>query len=56
MIYLFLLGYGGCCAFAYPPYQLTYAHICNQLDPLALTIDPRSIRIIKSIENVLKAT
>jgi len=53
-IFIFTIGYGGSCAFAYPPYQLTYAHVCNQLDPLALTIDPRSVRVIQAIENILK--
>ncbi|CAF4466336.1 unnamed protein product [Rotaria sp. Silwood2] len=47
-------GYGGSCAFAYPSQQLTYAHVCNHLDPYAFTIDHRSIRIIQAIENILK--
>ncbi len=54
VIFIFIIGYGGSCAFAYPPYQLTYAHVCNQLDPLALTIDRRSVRVIQAIENILK--
>ncbi len=49
-----MIGYGGSCAFAYPPYQLSYAHVCNQLDPVAVTIDPRSIRTIQAIENILQ--
>ncbi|CAF4498108.1 unnamed protein product, partial [Rotaria sp. Silwood2] len=49
-----LLRYGGSCAFAYPSQQLTYAHVCNHLDPYAFTIDHRSIRIIQAIENILK--
>ena len=49
-----MLGYGGSCAFAYPQYQLTYAHVCNQLDPLALTIDSRSIRVIEVMENIIQ--
>ncbi|CAF3319233.1 unnamed protein product [Rotaria sp. Silwood1] len=47
-------GYGGSCAFAYPSQQLTYAHVCNHLDPYAFTVDHRSIRIIQAIENILK--
>jgi hypothetical protein len=54
LIFIFYIGYGGSCAFAYPPYQLTYAHVCNQLDALVLNIDPRSRRIIKAIENIIK--
>jgi len=49
-----MIGYGGSCAFAYLPCQLTYAYVCNQLDPLALTVDPRSTRVIQTIENILK--
>ena len=49
-----LTGYGGSCAFAFPPWQLAYAHVCNQMDPTALTIDPRSLRLIQAIELVHK--
>ncbi|CAF1270939.1 unnamed protein product [Adineta steineri] len=47
-------GYGGSCAFAYPSQQLTYAYICNQLDPLSFTIDIRTKHIIQAIENIFK--
>lgn len=46
-------AYGGACAFAYPSKQLTYAHVCNQLDPLALTVDCRTMRVIETIESIL---
>ncbi|CAF1292533.1 unnamed protein product [Rotaria sp. Silwood1] len=46
-------GYGGSCAFAFPPHKLAYAYVCNQLDPVAFTIDPRSVRVIQAIENIL---
>ncbi|CAF1319330.1 unnamed protein product [Adineta steineri] len=46
-------GYGGSCAFAFPPHQLTYAYACNHLDPGALTIDPRNARVIQAIEKIL---
>jgi hypothetical protein len=49
----FKIGYGGSCAFAFPPYQLAYGYVCNQLNPIAITIDPRSIRVIQAIENIL---
>ena len=51
---IFILGYGGSCAFAFPPQQLAYAYVCNYLDPAALTIDPRTIRIVQTIENILR--
>ncbi len=53
-LYSLMIGYGGSCAFAYPPSQLTYAHVCNQLDPLALTVDIRSVRVIDAIKTILQ--
>ncbi|UJR08147.1 hypothetical protein I4U23_012423 [Adineta vaga] len=47
-------GYGGSCAFAYPSCQLTYAYVCNQLDPLSLTVDYRTTRILHVIEEILQ--
>jgi len=49
------IGFGGSCAFAFPPYQLSYGYVCNQLDPATLTIDPRSVRVIQTIENILNS-
>ena len=51
---IFLLGYGGSCAFAFPPRQLAYAYVCNYLDPAALTIDPRTLRMVQTIQNLLR--
>jgi hypothetical protein len=49
------IGFGGSCAFAFPPYQLSYGYVCNHLDPAALTVDPRSVRIIQAIEYILSS-
>ncbi|CAF2624732.1 unnamed protein product [Rotaria sp. Silwood2] len=46
-------GMGGSCAFAYPPQQLTFAHVCNQLNFGMPTLDPRTVRLLKVIENIL---
>ncbi|CAF3622653.1 unnamed protein product [Rotaria sp. Silwood1] len=46
-------GFGGSCALAYPPDQLSYAHVCNQLDTSGFIIDQRSIRLLKAIQYVL---
>ncbi|UJR36823.1 hypothetical protein I4U23_029536 [Adineta vaga] len=46
-------GYGGSCAFAYPIHQLAYGYVCNHLDPSALNVDPRNLRVIQAIENIL---
>jgi hypothetical protein len=44
---------GGSCALAYIPQQLAYAHVCNQLDFSTPTLDPRSVRLLQTIENIL---
>ncbi len=44
---------GGSCALGYPPQQLTFAHVCNQLDFSVPTLDPRSVRLLQAIENIL---
>ncbi len=44
---------GGSCALGYPPEQLTFAHVCNQLDFGCPTLDPRSVRLLQAIENIL---
>jgi hypothetical protein len=44
---------GGSCALAYVPQQLTFAHVCNQLDFTVTTLDPRSVRVFQAIENIL---
>ena len=54
LIKIIFLVYGGSCAFAYPQKQLTYVHVCSQLDPLTLTIDERNTHITECIENILK--
>jgi hypothetical protein len=55
-IYFYLkIGFGGSCAFAFPPRQLAYAYVCNQLDPTALTIDLRSVRVIQAIDQILES-
>jgi hypothetical protein len=53
--FVFKIGFGGSCAFAFPPQQLAYGYVCNQLDPATITIDQRSIRIIETIENILRS-
>ena len=45
---------GGSCALAYPPRQLTFAHVCNQLDLGPPTLDLRSVRLLQAIEIVLR--
>ncbi len=47
------MGYSGSCAFAFPKYQLAYGYVCNHLDPAALTVDPRTVRVIEAIEKIL---
>lgn len=47
------LGYGGSCVFAYPPYQLTFAFVCNYLDPTAFVTDRRVARFLETIEKIL---
>ncbi|CAF3438047.1 unnamed protein product [Rotaria sp. Silwood1] len=47
-------GMGGSCAFAYPPQQLAFAHVCNHLNVGEPTLDPRTIRLLMAIENILK--
>jgi hypothetical protein len=44
---------GGSCALAYPPQQLAFAHVCNQLDFGEPTLDPRSVRLLQAIENIV---
>ncbi|CAF0964068.1 unnamed protein product [Rotaria sordida] len=46
-------GLGGSCAFGYPPQKLTFAHVCNHLDFSTPTLDPRTIRLLLAIENIL---
>ncbi|CAF1076736.1 unnamed protein product [Rotaria sordida] len=46
-------GFGGSCALAYPPDQLAYAHVCNQLDTSGFVIDQRSIRLLEAIQYAL---
>lgn len=48
-----IIGFGGSCAFAFPPSQLAYAYVCNQLDPATIAIDERTIRVIQTVENIL---
>ncbi len=52
-LFVFKIGFGGSCAFAFPPHQLAYGYVCNQLDPATVTIDLRSVRVIQAIENIL---
>jgi hypothetical protein len=47
------VGIGGSCALAYPPQQLAFAYVCNQLEFGAPTLDPRSVRLIQAIEIIL---
>ncbi|CAF1433885.1 unnamed protein product [Adineta ricciae] len=47
-------GMGGSCALAYPPYQLSFAHVCNHLDFSVPTLDPRTVRLIQAIETLLR--
>ena len=49
----FKIGFGGSCAFAVPSQHLAYGYVCNHLDPGSLNIDPRNVRVIKAIENIL---
>jgi hypothetical protein len=45
---------GGSCALGYLPEQLSFAHVCNQLDLSVPTLDPRSVRLLQAIEKILK--
>ena len=44
---------GGSCALAYPPHHVTFAHVCNQLDFGVPTLDPRTVRLLHAVEEVL---
>ncbi|UJR38148.1 hypothetical protein I4U23_030826 [Adineta vaga] len=46
-------GMGGSCAMAYPPQQISFAHVCNYLDFSVPTLDPRSVRLLQAIETIL---
>ncbi|CAF1264376.1 unnamed protein product [Adineta steineri] len=46
-------GRGGSCVFAYPPHELAYAHVCNQLDTTAFAIDRRTLRLLEAIKDVI---
>lgn len=47
------LGMGGSCALAYPAQQVTFAHVCNQLDFGTMTLDPRSVRLLQAVQEIL---
>ena len=44
---------GGSCALGYLPQRLSFAYGCNQLDFGTPTLDPRSVRLLQAIENIL---
>lgn len=45
---------GGSCALGYPQQQLAFAHVCNLLDYTPSVLDPRTVRLLEVIEEILK--